>query len=149
MRVRSPSTTLTLTRTVSPGAKSGISLPAESLAICSCSSSLIRCMGILRRQRRGRRAVHSIYTGWAPLYDTRCGLSSFWSQFQALAGRISGPKIGAPFARQAFGFRPPPSCDLAVIPREEDIRDGLALPGRRPRIMRVFQQSFGEAFVGG
>src|SRR5262245_42913380 len=52
MRLFSPSTTLTLTSTVSPGWKSGISLPAVSFATCSCSSCWIRFMGSLRRQRQ-------------------------------------------------------------------------------------------------
>src|SRR5262245_2226739 len=58
MRLFSPSTTLTLTRSVSPGWKSGISLPAVSFVTCSFSSSWIRFMGSLRRQRHVcRRAV--------------------------------------------------------------------------------------------
>src|SRR5215510_9312946 len=52
MRDFSPSTTLTLTSSVSPGWKSGISLPAVSFVTCSCSSCWIRFMGSLRRQRQ-------------------------------------------------------------------------------------------------
>src|SRR5215470_13434780 len=56
MRDFSPSTTLTLTSTVSPGWKSGMSLLAVSFATCSCSSCWIRFMGNLRRQRQGHKA---------------------------------------------------------------------------------------------
>src|SRR5262245_27047013 len=52
MRLFSPSTTLTLTSTVSPGWTSGISLPAVSFVTCSCSNCWIRFMGSLRRQRQ-------------------------------------------------------------------------------------------------
>ena len=63
----SPSTIFTLTMTVSPGWKSGISLPAVSLATCSFSSSWIKFMGKSPGQRHpgGARSCRTVRVGRA------------------------------------------------------------------------------------
>jgi hypothetical protein len=56
-------------------------LPAESFAICSFSSVLIRFMGILRRQRLGRAVITAILYGSRSFYAIAAVLSPFWRLF--------------------------------------------------------------------
>src|ERR1700730_5052957 len=127
MRVRSPSTTLTLTSTVSPGWKSGISLPAESFATCSCSSVLIKFMGILRRQRPHWRAVLLACLDYGALYANAARLSPFCRLFVGAPCRIGLPEIGPARPRQGLGLCPPPGRYLGVIARQKDFRDRASL----------------------
>src|ERR1051326_327922 len=137
MRLRSPSTTLTLTSTVSPGPKSGISLPAESFAICSCSSSRIRSMANYPSAARQRRAFCPVFKGRRRLYDRPTRLSSFGRTLDPV--EIGGPQIGPPLAGQPLGLLPAERRDLGVIAGDEHVRDRAALPHLRRGVLRVFQ----------
>src|SRR5581483_3408351 len=153
MRVRSPSTTLTLTMMVSPGWKSGISLPLESLAICSCSSSLIRSMGRSVGCAGNARRTSACQggSGWRSFYDKECALSPFRSGFGPArgAGQIGRPEVGTPLAREPFRLGAAPGGHFGVIAGAQHLGDRPALEVLRPRVMRVFEQAGGEALLGG
>ena len=94
MRVRSPSTTLTLTITVSPGSKSGMSLPAESFADLLFLELLDQVHGefsVGQRQFGEARGPVGLVSGRASFYDTGAALS--------IAVGVERPIIGAFFAR--------------------------------------------------
>src|SRR5215471_4730013 len=140
MRLRSPSTTLTLTSTVSPGPKSGMSLPADSLATCSASSSWIRFMKRLRRRRPARAQLFDC-SGRRRLYDTARHLSSVLAN---AAVHVGGPQIGAAFARQPLGFLPAKRRDFGMIAAQQNRWNLPAFPELRPGIVRMFEQSVGK-----
>src|ERR1700730_4702536 len=129
MRVRSPSTTLTLTMTVSPGSNGGMVLP--SLVICSCSSSLIRFMassvgcaglrGACRRIKLGLKGFgsRSFYDKDFALSPFRAGLwrcapraTRLFRVGPAGAGHIGGPQVGAALPGDALGLGLPPGRHL-------------------------------------
>src|SRR4029077_17343823 len=117
MRSRSPSTTLTLTRTVSPGWKRGTGRAATSFAICSASrvcnrfiSDLPSAAGTFRRR-----------------------------------GAIAFPQIGAALPGQQLRLGPAPGADPSMIARHQRVGNGPAVPHGGPRVVRVFEQPRGKA----
>src|SRR5262245_30661524 len=151
MRLRSPSTTFTLTSTVSPGPNSGMSLPVDSFATCSFSSCWIRFIGILRRLRQHRGAHVGVGFGsiGASFYDnggllSRLGRRLFRWWFPTSVGR---PEVRPALAGEPLGRGAAPGGDLAVVARYQDLGDGLPLPGLRARVLRVFEQAVGEALL--
>src|SRR5450830_1644642 len=152
MRLLSPSTTLTLTSTVSPGPKSGISLPAESFSTCSFSSVWIRFMGNSpsAAPATGARCLSGL-NGLASFYDKaqRLSPSAFGLGLGLLSGQIGLPEVRAPLPGPPLSLRPPPLGDLGVVAGQQHLRDRLPPPDRRPSVLRVFQQAVGEAFLGG
>src|SRR5258708_1885221 len=126
MRLRSPSTTLTLTRTVSPGSNGGMVLP--SFVICSCSSCLIRFMAISVgcAGNAGRKPAYQV--GWwvmgrRSFYDKEPALSPFragafgvFGPFEAAPARHMGsPEVRAALAGEALGLGLAPSRHLGVV----------------------------------
>src|ERR1700730_3886687 len=141
MRVRSPSTTLTLTSTVSPGANGGISLPLETRAISSRSIVSRIFMAHLRAPLRGR-FERTANRGRPRLYDIARALSFL---FRPLA---TTPQIGPPFAGGPRRLAAAPRRHLAVIAGDERLRDRLALELLRPSVLWIFQQPRLEALIG-
>src|SRR6202049_3525515 len=141
MRVRSPSTTLTLTSTVSPGAKGGLSLTLETRAISSRSIVSRIFMAHLRAPLRGR-FERTANRGRPRLYDIARALSFL---FRPLA---TTPQIGPPFAGGPLRLAAAPRRHLAVIAGDERLRDRLALELLRPSVLWIFQQPRLEALVG-
>src|SRR3954467_11081769 len=111
-RSRSPSTTFTLTFTVSPGRKSGSLEVSASLATCASSILVKVLMSVFLSSR------------------------TFWSLFL-----IGAPEVGAPQFGRRFGLGVTPGLDLFVVSGEQNLRHRHALPLRGPRVMRVLQQS--------
>src|SRR6202034_2077011 len=114
VRVRSPSTTLTATRTVSPAWNSGMAWPWLRRAISPASYCCTMFIGLVllglclgRRCRTGNR-------GGA--IGSRIG------------GVVGGEQDRAALARGAFGFRPAPHCDRLVMAGQQHVRDAGALP---------------------
>src|ERR1700693_3503306 len=132
MRVRSPSTALTLTSTVSPGANAGISLPLETLAISSRSIVSRIFMAHLRAPLRGR-LERTANRGRPRLYDIARALSFLFRPLAAM------PQIRPPFAGGPLGLAAAPRRHLAVIARNEHLRDRAALELLRPCVLRIFQ----------
>src|SRR5690242_3093666 len=124
MRSRLPSCTLRCTRTVSPDSKCGTGRSATTLSIVACASV-------------SRMFIASI-------------LSSLL--FVPARGPAAFPQIGPPPPRDLLPLPHPPFGDLAVMPRDQHLRDAPfgsvgAGPGRRPGIVRVFQQSVLETLL--
>src|SRR5258708_796984 len=117
MRSRSPSTTLMLTRTVSPDWNAGTGRAAISLAICSASRVCNRFMS-----------------------DLPSAAGSF-----RLRGAIAFPQIGAALPGQQLRLGPAPGADPSMIARYQRVGHGAAVPHGRPRVMRIFEQPLGEA----
>src|ERR1019366_6489802 len=88
--------------------------------------------------------------GWASFYDkARClSPSRFGPVFGLFMGLIGRPEVRAARGGQPFGLGPAPGRDLAVVAGNEHVRDRLALPDRRPGVLRVFQQAVGETLLG-
>src|SRR5262245_19211496 len=149
MRVRSPSTTLTLTCRVSPGSKSGMSLPAESFAACSCSSCSIKFIGILRRPRRFTRGAHRLLvSGCAGFYAKHAVLSPFRHGLLGPPREISRPQIWPPFAGDPLCLGAAPGRDFGVITGQKLLWDRPAFEHWRPCELRVFQKPVGKALLG-
>src|SRR5437016_8875237 len=146
MRARSPSTTLTLTSTVSPGPKSGISLPAESFAICSCSSSWIRFMANSPSAARCGAHFCRIFKGRRRLYDRPAHLSSVGRRTPDPV-EVGRPQVRPALAGQALGFAPAERGNFGVIAGDEHVRDGSVFPDLRARVLRVFEQRGGKALL--
>src|ERR1700674_2400981 len=141
MRVRSPSTTLTLTSTVSPGANAGISLPLESLAISSRSIVSRIFMAHLGPPLRGR-SERTEDRGRPRLYDIARTLSFLFRPLATL------PQIGPPLAGRPLRLAAAPRRHLAVITGNEHLGDRAALELLRPGVLRVFQEARLETLVG-
>src|ERR1700723_985127 len=131
VRVRSPSTTLTATRTVSPAWNSGTACPwlrrATSPASYCCTMFiglvlLGLCLG--RRCRTGNRGG-------------------------GIGGAGGGEQVGAALAGDAFGFRQAPGRDRLVVAGQQHVRHAAALPLSGAGVVGVFQQVVGEALVRG
>src|SRR5688500_6516593 len=116
-RSRSPSTTLTLMRSVSPGPKFGIWRPSTSFSTCSFSSVCRRFIVSTPRIRHAR------------------------------ARQIFIPKVGASQARRLFPLLPAPGADPRMVAREQNLRHLTALPFGGARVVRVLQKSLLEALL--
>src|SRR3954451_19725725 len=123
MRSRLPSCTLTCTRSVSPGSKRGNGRSAVTLSI------------------------------WAWPSVSRMFIASVLSLlFVCLRGRPTRPQIGPPLPRDLLPLPRPPFGDLAVVPRNQDLRHApldpvRSGPRRRPRVVRILQQSVLETLL--
>src|SRR5690349_16971075 len=115
-RSRSPSTTFTLTFTVSPGRNSGSF--AVSFSLATCASSIFV------------RVVISVFLSSRTLVSETLG-----SLFL-----INGPEIGPPQFRRRLGLGMTPGLDLLVVSGEQHLRHHPPVPLRGPRVMRVLQE---------
>src|SRR5918996_1742422 len=122
-RSRLPSTTLMLTRMVSPGAKSGSGRPSVSCAICSCSSSWMTFMATSLAVRPGRLVRRP-----GPVIDTD----------------MVRPEIRAPCSGRILRLAPPPGSDTLVMAGQQHVRHRTTLPLLWAGELRVFQQLVGK-----
>ena len=60
---------------------------------------------------------------------------------------VALPQIGPALAGQALRLGPAPSPDASVIARHEHLRHRAPLPQLRASILRIFEQTLGEAFL--
>src|SRR5260370_41972240 len=75
----------------------------------------------------------------ALVYGKGSGLSLFRRAFWAFLALGSGyQEIGSPHPRQGFGLGLSPGRDPGMVPRQQDLRDRLALEFLRAGILRVF-----------
>src|SRR5580658_1611216 len=119
---------------VSPGWKSGISLPAESFAICSFSISLSKFMTNSPSAALCDARLRPGSSGLGELLRHRAGFVTFKSPGPGAA--LEAPQKGRPEVRptlfcQPLGLGAAPSGYFAVIARGEDVRDRLTLPELR------------------
>src|SRR4051812_2873999 len=140
MRVRSPSTTLTLTITVSPGSKSGMVLPAESRSACSLLSVWIRFMANSpSAARRSRPRLKGLMSGFGRASTTKpraCHPVRGSRLFGAFGpGPVGRPEVGPALAGQPFGLGLPPGPDLGVVASGQDFGDALALEQGRTGVL--------------
>src|SRR5690348_16684189 len=122
MRSRSPSTTLRLTRTVSPGENSGIVRPASSFSICCASSVLSTVMA-------------------SPLS------SVLQPRLRALRGEPAVPQIRATLARRLLPLLLPPLADPVMMTGEQHLRHCAALPNLGSRVVRIFEEPVLETLL--
>src|SRR5262245_21844480 len=118
-RLRSPSTTLTLTITVSPGEKSGTSFLRR--LISSCSSVLMRSISP------------------TPMFSLEFvqQLAFLCVQFPRL--QQIGPAQPGPSQR----LLQPPAPDVRVVPRQQHLRHLAARVRLGPRVLRAIEQPVG------
>ena len=69
----------------------------------------------------------------------------FFGLFVRLVGR---PEVRPALGGEPLGLGAPPRLDLGVVAGGEHLRDRLTLEDRWPRVLRIFKQSVGEAFLG-
>src|SRR5262245_19402190 len=114
-RSRVPSMTFTATRSVSPGANSGIGRSAVSLEICSFSRvSMMLMSGTPSTKPKN---VDGLARG--------------------RPGGVSRPQIGPPLACEFLRLGETPGADLFVMAGHQNVRYGAALPRLGPRVMGV------------
>src|SRR5215210_2383262 len=132
-RSRVPSTTRTCTLTVSPGRNSGMSERRKG-----CSTRSVLFMATVRDCTSG---------GFRPDRDGS-GAGSSWTL--SAPERSALEQVGAIAARLVEGGVAPPSLDLGVVPRPQDLGHRHAAELRRTRVMRVVEQTVLErvALVG-
>src|SRR5687767_13187187 len=123
-RFLSPSTTLTLTTTVSPGEKSG-TLRARRL-ISSCSMVRIRSMCFS-----------------APVFL----LELLQQPSFVFAQAARADQIGPPQPGPAQRLLQPPAPDVLVVPREQDLGHPRAGVRLRPRVLRAVEQPVGKRLL--
>src|SRR5258708_26218458 len=76
----------------------------------------------------------------ALVYGKGSGLSPFRRVFWTFLALGPGDQeIGPPRPRQGFGLGPAPGRDPGMVPRQQDLRDRLALELLGAGILRVFQ----------
>src|SRR5260370_17764633 len=128
-RERSPSTTFTATRTVSPGMKAGTARRAVRRAISSASYCwmMFMAMVLLARFLRGSRCA-----GNRRPAHVRCE---------------APPQVGAAGAGDLFGLRPPPGGDRAMGAGQPDLGHRHAVPFGRAGVMRAFQPARRQPFL--
>src|SRR5277367_6342062 len=66
----------------------------------------------------------------------------------ARGSQIAFPQIAAPFTGQPLGFSPAPVANATMVPRHQHRRDRASLPHLWPRVLRIFEQTVGEALLG-
>src|SRR5215471_18044167 len=123
MRSRLPSCTLRCTRSVSPGSKRGT----------------------------GRSAVILSIWAWPSVSRMFIALVLSSLLFVSLRGAAC-PQIRPPRPRDLFPLPRPPFGDLAVVARDQDLRHApldpvRSCPRRRPRVVRVLQQTVLETLL--
>src|SRR5688572_4535339 len=122
-RLRSPSTTLTLTMTVSPGEKSG-TLRARRL-ISSCSIVRMRSISL------------------APVL-----LLEFFQQFSfVFAQPARGDQLGAPQPGPSQRLLQAPAPDVLMVPGQQDLGNPCAGINFRTRVLRAIEQAVGERLL--
>src|SRR5437868_7457675 len=121
-RFLSPSTTFTLTSTVSPGEKSGMVLPSRLISSCS----IVRIRSIS-----------------APVLPLELGQQCLF--FAAHASRLQ--QIGPPQPRPAQRLLQPPAPDVHMMPGEQHLWHPLAAVHLRPRVLRAVEQPGGERLI--
>src|SRR5579862_910944 len=142
---------LTLTMSVSPGWKSGISLPAESFAICSVSISLSKFITNSPSAALCDARLRPGSSGLGELLRHRAGfvtLRSSGPRPAAAAAQEGRPEVRPARLGQPFGLGAAPSGDLGMVAGGEDFGDRPALPQLRAGVMRVFQQAVRKALLG-
>src|SRR5689334_21003934 len=123
MRSRLPSCTLTCTRSVSPGSKRGTGRSAVTLSI------------------------------WAWPSVSRMFIALVLSSLLVVSLRgPARPQIRPPCPRDLLPLLHPPLGDLAVVSGDQDLRHApldpvRSGPRRRPRVVRVLQQSVLETLL--
>src|SRR4029079_17196120 len=124
IRVRSPSTTLTPTRSVSPGRNSGMVLVLLNCSMASASSCWMRFISfvlvLLTLRARGR---------WP-------------SRVPVTLDQVRPP---SPCLFRRLGLAP--GGDLRMIPRSQHFGDPAPFPFDRPGIMRVFEKAAFKALL--
>ena len=60
---------------------------------------------------------------------------------------MARPEIGTAYARHLLRLRPAPGIDLLVMPAQQDLRHGNAVPVRRAGILRILKKPAGKAFL--
>src|SRR5947207_11214677 len=78
---------------------------------------------------------------------TRISLRSSGLRFVLLAPEVRRPEIRASLAREPLCLLPPPGGDPGVVAAREYFRNGAVLPQLRPRVLRIFEEPLGEAFL--
>src|SRR4029077_17776924 len=120
----------TLTMTVSPGWKSGISLPAESFAICSFSISLSKFMTNSPSAALCDARLRPGSSGLGELLRHRAGfvtLRSSGPRSAAAAAYGGRPEVRPARLSQPFGLGTAPGGDLGMVAGGEDFGDRPAL----------------------
>src|SRR5262245_47233136 len=69
--------------------------------------------------------------------------------FGEFAGLVRFPEVGPALGGQPLRLRAPPGPDLVVVAGGQYLRYRFSLEDRRPRVLRVFEQTVREAFFGG
>src|SRR6202030_3337291 len=141
----------TLTMTVSPGWKSGISLPAESFAICSFSISLSKFMTNSpsaalcdARLRPGSSGLGELLRHRAEFVTLR----SSGPRPAAEAAQEGRPEVRPARLSQPLGLGAAPGGDLGVVARGKDFGDRPALPDLGAGVVRIFQEPVRKALLG-
>src|SRR6185503_13872201 len=122
-RFLSPSTTLTLTTTVSPGENSGTSFLRR--LISSCSSVLMRSIAL------------------TPVFTLEFFQQLRFFRVQLLHGQQIGPPQPSPAQR----LLEPPAPDILVVPRQQHLRYPPVGIDLRPRVLRAIEQPVGERLL--
>src|SRR5580692_8035442 len=142
---------LTLTMTVSPGWKSGISLPAESFAICSFSISLSKFMTNSPSAALCDARLRPGSSGLGELLRHRAGFVTLRSPGPGAAAEAvqeGRPEVRPALPGQPLGLGSAPGGDLGMVAREQDFRDRPVLPQLGAGVVRIFQEAVGTALLG-
>src|SRR5271154_5115813 len=128
--------------TVSPGWKSGISLPAESFAICSFSISFSKFMTNSPSAALCDARLRPGSSRLGELLRHRAGFVTLRSSDPGAAA--AAPQEGRPEVRpalpgQPLGLGAAPGGDLGVVAGGEDFGDRPALPQLGAGVVRIFQ----------
>src|SRR6516165_6971519 len=133
-----------------------MSLPAASFAICSFSISLSKFMADSPSAAQASRRSDQAFDRGAKRVGELLRQSAGFVTSPSLAFRRfpktlqkGGPQVRPPLSREPFGLGASPGGDLGVVARNQDLRDRPAFPQLRAGKMRIFEQSLGEAFIGG
>src|SRR6266511_4876367 len=146
-RLRSPSTTFTLTMTVSPGANAGIVLPRR--AISSCSSFAMMSTSFLRFADQRSAHRHSSARSLR-LPVTHCLLPEFGQQRRLfLRERPLREQIRPPLRRPAERHLQPPAPDCRVVARQQHVGHAATRILFRPCVMRAVEKPVDERLLRG